>query len=298
MGALLLRKRILAMGRKILNCSSLKNTELNFEKADWGSGNISFLNSVCKSLYLNGCHFDSYCDLRVKKCTHIDLSDTIIRDIVDLKPNVSDVKLETLNITGMRLIGIIYIDWHQNHVEDLIRKQSQTTHIQKAEQFRTLKESFNKAGQYNDEDDAYVWFKRYELEADYQQKTHHKNLNKIVQLPSYLSQKLIFDYVGLYATNPFRVLVSMLVAIFLFASIYFVVLKTGLGGIMSGLGGQHDAIGTFGRSIYHSGITFFTIGFGDFYPLGLVRWLSQLEGFTGVFMMSYFTVAFVRKILR
>jgi hypothetical protein len=297
-GRVTFKKTRFGSGNKSFELMEFDDTELNYEKTDWGKGNISFLNTACQSLYLNGCHIDSYCDLRVKHCDHIDLSDTIVRDIVDLKPNVSDVKLDTLNITGMRLLGIIYIDWEQNRVKELIRKQTQTTHLQKAEQFRTLKESFNKSGQYNDEDSAYVWFKRYELESDYQTRTHHKPMNRILQVPSYLMQKLIFDYVGLYATNPFRVLVSMVVAIFSFALVYYTILITHLGGIMSGIGGEHDMIGNLGRSIYHSGITFFTIGFGDFYPLGLVRWFSQLEGFTGVFMMSYFTVAFVRKILR
>jgi hypothetical protein len=52
------------------------------------------------------------------------------------------------------------------------------------------------------------------------------------------------------------------------------------------------------QSFYHSAITFFTIGYGDVYPMGLSRIISGLEGFMGVFMMSYFTVAFVRKVLR
>jgi hypothetical protein len=53
-----------------------------------------------------------------------------------------------------------------------------------------------------------------------------------------------------------------------------------------------------GTAFYHSAITFFTIGYGDFFPSGHIRWLSAAEGWAGVFLMSYFTVAFVRKILR
>jgi hypothetical protein len=51
-------------------------------------------------------------------------------------------------------------------------------------------------------------------------------------------------------------------------------------------------------SLYHSAVTFFTIGYGDVFPMRLSRVFSAFEGFMGVFMMSYFTVAFVRKILR
>jgi hypothetical protein len=70
------------------------------------------------------------------------------------------------------------------------------------------------------------------------------------------------------------------------------------GDIVSGIGGEHAQIGIVAKSFFFGAITFLTIGYGDFYPMGAVRFLSGIEGFVGVFMMSYFTVAFVRKILR
>ncbi len=54
----------------------------------------------------------------------------------------------------------------------------------------------------------------------------------------------------------------------------------------------------FWNSIYYSAITFFTIGYGDYFPYGPLKFVAAIEGFSGVFLMSYFTVAFVRKILR
>jgi hypothetical protein len=45
-------------------------------------------------------------------------------------------------------------------------------------------------------------------------------------------------------------------------------------------------------------ITMGTIGYGDYFPHGSLKFVAALEGFSGVFLMSYFTVAFVRKILR
>ena len=67
--------------------------------------------------------------------------------------------------------------------------------------------------------------------------------------------------------------------------------------IVSSLG-DPDKLGPISVAFYHSAITFFTIGYGDYYPSGFFRWLSSIEGFVGLFLMSYFTVAFVRKILR
>ena len=52
-------------------------------------------------------------------------------------------------------------------------------------------------------------------------------------------------------------------------------------------------------AIYYSGITFLTIGYGDIHPANLLaKILSVIEGFLGIFLMSYFTVSFVRKLLR
>jgi len=78
---------------------------------------------------------------------------------------------------------------------------------------------------------------------------------------------------------------------------YFLIDTAGLGKTMSSVGNP-DQLSPLLQSFYHSAITFFTIGYGDVYPMGVSRIVSGFEGFMGVFMMSYFTVAFVRKVLR
>ena len=92
-------------------------------------------------------------------------------------------------------------------------------------------------------------------------------------------------------------LLSVVVSWFFFGSLYFLVDLSGLGKTVSAVGNP-DKLSTLLQSYYHSAITFFTIGYGDVYPIGVSRIVSGLEGFIGVFMMSYFTVAFVRKVLR
>ncbi|MGD2110602.1 MAG: pentapeptide repeat-containing protein [Phycisphaerae bacterium] len=49
---------------------------------------------------------------------------------------------------------------------------------------------------------------------------------------------------------------------------------------------------------YFSIITFTTIGYGDYAPLGWLRWVAGLEGLTGLFLMAVFTVSFARKFIR
>jgi hypothetical protein len=296
-GKITFRKTNWGDGNVSFEQTELDNTQLVLDNADFGKGNLSFNNSHVKVLSLKSCHLDYYVDLRVSKCNLIDLSDTIARDIIDIKPYNFNLEIETINFSGMRLIGRIYIDWIINDVKKLIYSQKSKSKRDYAEQFRILKENFNNTGQYADEDSAYVEFKRNELDADLEDAIKENPISRIWKYPSYAFQWLVFDKVGLYATNPLRVLTSMVFGYIFFSLLYIILPYFVDAKIVSSLG-DPDKIGPIAVSFYHSAITFFTIGYGDYYPSGFFRFLSGLEGFVGLFLMSYFTVAFVRKILR
>lgn len=224
------------------------------------------------------------------------MSNCIIKDMVDLKPGFSAVQVKELNLSGARNLGRIFIDWKLNNVKDLILSQKETNSLEKAEQFRLLKEDFNANGQYDDEDSAYVQFKRQELRHFREKKTGGSEKVWYGWFAFYF-QKLVYDRMGLYATSPVRVLASMLIIYLCFSLIYMLLpffLDTA---IHTGLS-DPEPMGRLATSMYFSAITFFTIGYGDYYPYGFIRWIASIEGFTGVFMMSYFVVAFVRKMLR
>lgn len=53
-----------------------------------------------------------------------------------------------------------------------------------------------------------------------------------------------------------------------------------------------------GEALYLSGITFVTVGFGDVCPPPYGKGFAVVEGFLGLFLMSYLTIAFSRKVLR
>ena len=99
----------------------------------------------------------------------------------------------------------------------------------------------------------------------------------------------------------------MVVTFFSFSVVYFVFSEwfNDIGHVVAG-GSETIALNdhsinifeSFGNSLYYSGITFFTIGYGDYFAWGILKPIAVFEGFSGVFLMSYFTVAFVRKILR
>jgi hypothetical protein len=296
-GKIQFKKAEMGFGPKNFNLMEMGDTDIGFERTDFGDGDVSFYGSSFHTMSLKSCHLDHYVDLRLAKAEMLDISDTIVRDIIDLEPYDFPVDIKTLDMSGMRLLGKLYIDWRHNKLKEAILNQESTTLRQKAEQFRILKENFSGTGKYEDEDEAYIMFKRYEAKSWLTEQQEKGGIAKVASHIPNGFQWLVFDKIGLYATSPGRVLLSVVVFWFFFGSMYFFIDLSGLGKTVSAVGNP-DKLSTLLQSFYHSGITFFTIGYGDVYPIGLSRLVSGLEGFMGVFMMSYFTVAFVRKVLR
>ncbi len=296
-------------GNGIFNFENARyeNADIVIEDVDFGQGKVSFKHSRINSISLNSSQINNYFDLRVEKCGKIDLSNTIVKDILDISSFEFKLDIQEIDLTGIRLLGRVYIDWKNTRVKELIYNQK-TTLRNKSEQFRVLKENYHTIGMYDEEDYSYVEFKRTEALANLKDiitpLPDKKKLVKKYSLPrrvyayvSYFFKWLIFDKMGLYATNPIRVLFSMFVVYLLFGTIYFINYTLGTGDLIYSFS-DDNIISEFARSYYFSAVTFLTIGYGDFYPVGVNRVFIGLQGFTGVFMMSYFTAAFVRKLLR
>lgn len=290
-------KRVcMGTGIKDLSLMEMKSAEASFEKTDFGSGEINFNGSSFKSLSLRSCHLDHYVDLRISDADTLDLSDSIVRDIIDMEPFNVEYRVRILDLSGMRLLGKLYMDWNNNMCRQVIMNQEETSLRQKSEQFRILKENFNVTGKYEDEDRAYLMFKKLESKSELQETLNRKK--GIAAIPAYISygfRWLVFDAAGQYATNPIRVLFTMLVSYLVFSLVYLFMMFFSRSDIVASV---DDKLTVVAKAFYHSAITFLTIGYGDHYPYGAIRWMSGIEGFLGLFLMSYFTVAFVRKILR
>jgi hypothetical protein len=286
-------------GAGILNFNSLhfRNSNILFENVDFGKCTASFLKARIKELTFRSCHLNAYFDLQVRQCESLDFSNTVVRDIVDIKTYGFSTDIQSLNLSGLHLLGHFYIDWKANRVKDLIMKQK-TTHRNRSEQFRILKENYHSLGQYHAEDEAYVEFRRAEAKADLKEALANGNfLERMKASASHGFKWLVFDKIGLYATSPVRVLISMGFVYLTFVLIYFLLPYVVDSEILPSLD-HGETISPLGKAFYHSIITFLTIGYGDYYPMGIFRWISGFEGFMGLFLISYFTVAFVRKVLR
>lgn len=298
-GSLTFKHTSFGKGTLNFNMAELGNTKVAFRNVSFDNDTVSFNKAKIKDLAITSCLLNNFFDLRVEKCETLDLSESIIRDIIDIRPYEFDIDIKAIDLSGVRLLGRIYLDWLESDVKRLIYAQGKN-YRSLSEQFRVLKENYNSIGQYSYEDEAYIEFKRTELKANLKDSTEKKPISKLWQYPAAFFQWLLFDKTGKYATDPVRVLISMFV-VYLFFTLLYIILPTIIdSNIISSLfePGDPRDLSIIQKAFYHSGITFLTIGYGDYYPSGLIRWLSNIEGFVGLFLMSYFTVAFVRKILR
>ncbi len=299
-GKVSFRSSTFGHGEVSFELSDFAKGEAQFDQVDFGTGKVSFNNTKVDEISFKNCPLNCYIDLRLGQCNLVDLSNTIVRDILDMLPEEELVVIKEMNIAGMRILGRIFIDWRRNSVHDIIYTQKETSLFQKAEQFRILKENFRNNGQYEDEDAAYIEFKRCESKAHLEDALKKDKKNAVMAYPIYYFQKYVFDFIGRYGTAPTRVLSNMVITFSAFSVVYYIVGEffPSIGSIATTLGDtlnhQHD----FWNAMYYSCITFFTIGYGDYFADGWLKPIAAFEGFSGVFLMSYFTVAFVRKILR
>jgi len=246
-------------------------------------GHVYFMNSTCKALILTDC---------------------IIEKTFDL----SNTQFDELSLMNLKILGFIHLEWNEN-IRYSINKYvmiksnevvvSLTPYMDKAKQFRFLKENFRRIGQYDDEDKAYVEFKRYEAKSKFKCEEETRLFNKIFNKLFFPFKWLIADFIGEYGTNPMRILASLVLSIIFFGAVYYLC-GAGIENFGIGLG----ILQKIGTSLYYSAITSFTVGYGDISPTkfgahqGLVEALSCFEAFFGLFLMAYFTVAFSRKVLR
>ena len=98
----------------------------------------------------------------------------------------------------------------------------------------------------------------------------------------------LFWLVSGFGQRPQRVLGLVAVLILLFALYFWAV-----DGVRSAQPG--DAV-SFWDCVYFSGITFATVGFGDFLPVADARFAAMLEGVAGAFTMSFFVVVLSNRL--
>ncbi|MCE0557659.1 MULTISPECIES: ion channel [unclassified Motilimonas] len=123
------------------------------------------------------------------------------------------------------------------------------------------------------------------------------------QMPKWSFARLFSKTVDLfcgYGEDPLRVVLFSILLIIVSAIFYFIFGISFAGEIVS-FNVNHSIMENFIsllECLYYSVVTFTTLGYGDFTPIGLSRGMAAIEAFTGSFTIALFVVVFVKKMTR
>ena len=123
------------------------------------------------------------------------------------------------------------------------------------------------------------------------------------QMPKYSAQRILSKIVQLfsgYGEEPWRVVLFSLFVIFICTILYFffgIQFNEELARFSLTNSFSHNLLFFF-ECLYYSVVTFTTLGYGDFTPVGISRAFAALEAFIGSFTIALFVVVFVKKMTR
>lgn len=254
---------------------------MRFLKTDLGRCHVRFAGADISALFFYRNTFAHHTDLRMRSIGTLVVQDCVIEKTLRCsRYKDTPVRFDALSFIDTVNLGQIDISWQDNDVKNAIARgmwhdfethgpSRAFTNPELASQYRMLKENFRRTGRPSDEDGA--------LRAAMRHKT---------STPQRWPLKLL-GLIGGYGTRPLSIFFTALIVILGFGALYTAAMRS------------PAPFGRFLSSVYFSAVTFLTIGYGDIAPTTAVSAiLTGLEGFFGLFLMSYFTVAVARKILR
>lgn len=255
------------------------NSKIEFLNTIIPNGSIKFLDSYCDELKIKNCSLNKFTELYFNEINNLEISECINSGILRFRYEKADT-IKKLSFNKTLNQGTIDIDWNINNVSNGIDNNNDSD-ISKSKQYAMLKENYHILGDYDAEDKAFVKYMITNI------KSRYKN-NFILKLVYN-----IFYLIGGFGTKPLRILNVSIFSIVFFGFIYSY--------LFCDIVSLKEILSNFSFGIYFSSITFFTIGYGLIKEINESLYFTiviTIEGFWGMFLMSYFTVALVRKTLR
>jgi len=217
-----------------------------------------------------------------------------------------DLRYANLNCANIQNANVLGVKWKGCKIENLnIGKRL----IQETKAYRAIKENNPNDAQDNFEqaEEIYRDLRKHaeqegiftmsgnliQRELTMRRKQMRKNSLKRI------NSKLIDLFCG-YGEAPVRIVGISVLLILICATLY----------TFTGLSYQGETIAydsskpfsenfsLFLSCLYYSVVTFTTLGYGDFTPIGISRAIAALEAFTGSFTIALFVVVFVKKMTR
>ncbi len=269
--------------------STFGESEVRFWRCSFGDGEVNFTGVIAPktTVRFRGCKLLNHEIFRFSQVKRLEVIDCIVDGVLLMNSEKQEtVQIDELSFLNTKNLGSIFIDWEtaKAAIENYPGKESEKEEEvsrKKAKQMQMLKENFHNLGEYDYEDEAFAEY------MNYRRKTNPF----VLRFPSW-----VLSAISGYGTKPVRLFITMLVVIFFFGFLFSEILP-----VVEMVGKEDfgDSFNGMARGLYFSMITFMTIGYGDISPANaFTSILAGLEGFAGLFLMSYFTVAVVRKTLR
>jgi|GEM_PF-2480847 len=303
-------------GNILFGCSLYNNCSAYFNKTSCPKGYFSFIGTIANQItVINYSHHSQtqfqFMSAQINKLVFDNI-------VIEGKLNLgSIINLSYIEFKNCINQGNIVVDWKKNRlapaIEAILDDEKGTLadlHRRAAETALLLKENFRKMGRYEDEDCAYVCYKKHDLREQYYSHVPEKWYRSarfwllspwflLRRLIPHLFKLVVFEWVGGYGTRPRNILVSIVAVIMLFAGLYHTSISLGRGTIKGITSAGIMDLKALAYSAYFSAVTFLTVGYGDHAPTSwLIRFLASAEGLIGLILISYFTIAFSRKVLR
>ncbi|WP_076416286.1 pentapeptide repeat-containing protein [Shewanella sp. UCD-KL12] len=220
-----------------------------------------------------------------------------------MKADLRESNVHCANLVGTNLLGI---KWNGAKIENIsigkkIKQEKLALEAAKVGEREIAIDYFEQAEEiYRDLRKAAEREGLFAMSGDYIRKELTMRRH---QMPKHSFKRYVSKTIDLfcgYGEAPMRVIGFSMGLIFVCAMLY---LFTGLSydGNVHVFDVENDFktnLFLFFNCIYYSVVTFTTLGYGDFTPIGFSRAIAAIEAFTGSFTIALFVVVFVKKMTR
>lgn len=240
--------------------------------------------------YLKHCNFEGG---KIHECNfeHSDLSHAEFKHASLNNCDFSDAECYAANFHGAKIVDCDFKDASIKDISlervlidqrttwgDKIRSEKEKNYHYASVEYKQIKEMYKGSSLHNLADQ----YHRKEMIAK------RKTLSK--KDPMYWLNYIFGDLLCSYGTSFVRVMLAALLVVFSCAFLYT---------HNNSLIYHNQAVDpSLFDAVYFSTVTFTTLGYGDFHPIGGLRYLAALESFIGAALLSLFTVIVARKLIR
>ncbi len=213
---------------------------------------------------------------------------TISSKSIEESISFEEASIENMVLSPLHLEGKAQIDFTEarlrdttmkyEDIEDHIKQEIDKDYGEAQEIYRLLKNNFHTIGGYDGES----WAFKKEKDMERKSYFHVRPLKWFVSM--------FWNLLYGYGERPLQIF-GWCGFLLLFSSFIYWLSK----GVFHVMGTCLVPVGDYWNNLYFSVVTFTTLGYGDFRPIGPIKVLASIEALLGIFLIALFIFALARK---